>query len=85
MGTEMRIDTGRKAMLTWWQELLIALVGGIAGGGLVDTYLNWRRFQREQEQIRKEERRVAIDRIGSVCAVTLWDTTARMGDQLEYV
>lgn len=74
-------------MLTLWKEILIAaisgIVGGIAGGGLINTYLNLRRFQREQEEAEKEDRRVAIDHIRSVCSATLWNKSTVSDEALE--
>ncbi len=74
-------------MSEFWQGLLtqivVALVSGAIGGGLISTYLDWRRFRREEAEIEKEEQRIAIDTIRSVISVNRWKITDKMDDKLK--
>jgi hypothetical protein len=69
--------------MEFWQQLLVSLIGGLLGGGIIDAYLNWKRFRREEDKIKKEEQRVAIDSIRSVICVTPWKLSDKMSDKLQ--
>jgi hypothetical protein len=74
-------------MPDFWQQLLldlaISLLGGLIGGGIISTYLDWRRFRREEAEIKKEERRIEIDPIKSVISIKMWQVTDSMSDKLQ--
>jgi len=72
-------------MSEFWQRLLMELavsfLGGLLGGGAISAYLDWRRFRREQAEIRKEEQRIAIDSVRSAISLTHWRLSDEMSDK----
>jgi hypothetical protein len=74
-------------MLTLWQQILIAvisgLVGGLAGGGIISAILDVIRFRREQEEVEREEQRIAIDPINARISIQRWAVKDNMSDKFK--
>ena len=53
-------------------DLVVNLVSIILGGGAIVTYIEWRRYQREQRALKREEEGVAIEVVSAAIEVAKW-------------
>jgi len=59
-------------------DLVVNLVSIILGGGAIVAYIEWRRYQREQRVIEREEEKVAIDVVNAEISDIRWEVHERM-------
>jgi len=64
-------------------DLVVNLLSVILGGGAIVAYIEWRRYQREQEAIKKEEERLAIDVINAEIMFDTWRLHEKMDPETQ--
>jgi len=62
-------------------DLVVNLVSIILGGGAIVTYIEWRRYQREQRALKREEEGVAIEVVSAAIEVARWKVVEKMSPE----
>ena len=62
-------------------DLVVNFVSVILGGGAIVTYIEWRRYQREQRALKREEEGVAIEVVGAAIEVAKWKVVEKMSPE----
>jgi hypothetical protein len=59
--------------MTFWQQLLISLFGGLVGGGLIVSWIELKRFTRERNQWTEEDKKMLIHVNSALYSIRHWD------------
>ncbi|MCJ7667596.1 MAG: hypothetical protein MUP04_04820 [Anaerolineae bacterium] len=62
-------------------DFVVSFLSVILGGGAIVAYIEWRRYQREQRALKREEEGVAIEVVSAEIEVAKWKVVEKMSPE----